>query len=373
MQAMQRLFCWKALASVLLTGVAVGAQVPNSNQNITPSYGPPQENGSSTSGRATPPAPSVLEPGVTVTGKPLHSEPPLPKLPGQEFMNCVNMNGAGGLWSLEDCERKMDLERLTVLRACVEGKSAPGRVIQACTESLTHEILPIYKRSFLYANRAQAYLALGYKQRALADCNAAIKSTYLLPHNEQFLTFASCASAYFTLGYKQRALDNFNAAIKSAPHNAALYYNRGIVFAAQGTFETALQDFDTALGFDAKFVPALRQRAKMYADQGNFAGALADYSEAIRLQPKAADLWRDRGELELGQHQYGSAVEDEAQAIRLDPKLASAYYLRSVALGDSGHRAEAVRDLRTAVALDPSLAAYVTITGKTVALRLPPL
>lgn len=75
----------------------------------------------------------------------------------------------------------------------------------------------------------------------------------------------------------------------------------------------------------------------------------------------------------LGQHEYGSAIEDEARAIKLDPKLASAYCLRSVAFGDSGEGEEAVRDVHTAVGLDPSLAAYVTITGKTVVLKLPPL
>ncbi|HZD76468.1 MAG TPA: hypothetical protein VE218_05650, partial [Acidobacteriaceae bacterium] len=88
---------------------------------------------------------------------------------------------------------------------------------------------------------------------------------------------------------------------------------------------------------------------------------------------KTATLWSDRGQVDLGRHEYGNAVEDEAQAIQLDPKLASAYYLRSVALGDAGKGEEAVTDLRTAIGLDPSLATYVTITGKTVVLRLPPL
>jgi tetratricopeptide (TPR) repeat protein len=146
-----------------------------------------------------------------------------------------------------------------------------------------------------------------------------------------------------------------------------------LVLASQAKCDAALKDFDTALRFDSTFVPALRQRGKIYADRGNFTGALADYSAAIRLQPKAAALWSDRGEVNLSLHRYRSAITDEAQAIQFDPKLASAYYLRSVAFGDLGHRDEAVSDLRAAVALNPSLAAYVTITGKTVVLKLPPL
>ena len=139
-------------------------------------------------------------------------------------------------------------------------------------------------------------------------------------------------------------LDDYNAAIKSAPGNAALYYNRGVVFIAQANYDAALENLETALKLDSRFVSALRQRDKIYAARGNLTGALTDYSEAIRLQPSTAELWSDRGRVLLGQHEYGSAIEDEARAIKLDPKLASAYCLRSVAFGDSG---EAKRQLET--------------------------
>lgn len=383
---MRRLFCWQASA-LLLAATVAAAPVPS--QNAQPADNSPQA--SAKSPAVTEPAPSPLNPGVTITGKPLHSEPPLPKLPPGEFMNCLRpqagmgesqdrLGGGGGtdlpdLMTLQACELQMDWEKDAVLRDCVNlnGKTAPPRIIQACSESLDHDILPLNQRAFLFANRAQAYFALGYKQRALDDYDAAVKSARLLPVNEQFLVLASRANAYFALGDRQRALDDYAAAIKSAPRNAALYYNQGVVLVAQGSYDAALKDFDTALQLDSGFVPALRQRARLYATRGNLSGALADYSEAIRLQPKTARLWSDRGLVDLGQHAYANAVNDEAHAIQLDPKLASAYYLRSVALGDAGKGQQAVTDLRTAIGLDPSLANYVTITGKTVVLKLPPL
>ena len=359
------------------------------SQNVQPRDDSPNASAQPSVGSETAATPSALKPGVTITGKPLHSEPPLPKLPPTEFMSCVGPQAGMGvsqdrlgggsalpdLMTLQACELQMDWEKNAVLRDCVNlnGKTAPPRIIQACSESLDHDILPLNQRSFLLANRAQAYFALGYKQRALDDYNAAVKSARLLPVNEQFLVFASRANAYFAMGDKQRALDDYSAAIKSAPHDAALYYNHGVVLLAQGSYEAALKDFDTALEIDSRFVPALCQRAKLYATRGNLTGALADYSEAIRLQPKTAALWSDRGLVDLGQHAYANAVEDEAHAIQLDPKLASAYYLRGVALGDTGEREKAVADLRTAIGLDPSLASYVTIQGKTVVLKLPPL
>lgn len=383
---MRRLFCWRA-SVLLLAGTMAAAQVRS--RNVQPTDNSPGASAQRSVGSETAATPSALKPGVTITGKPLRSEPPLPKLPPTEFMSCVGPRAGMGesqdrlgggsalpdLMTLQACELQMDWEKNAVLRDCVNvsGRTAPPRIIQACSESLEHDILPLDQRSFLLANRAQAYFALGYRQRALDDFDAAVESARLLPANERFLVFASRANAYFALGDEQRALDDYGAAIKSAPRNAALYYNRGVVFLARASYEAALRDFDTALEIDSRFVPALRQRGRLYATRGNLTGALADYSEAIRLQPTTAKLWSDRGLLDLGQHAYANAVADEAHAIRLDPKLASAYYLRSVALGDSGDRQKAVADLRTAIGLDPSLATYVRIQGKTVVLELPPL
>jgi Tfp pilus assembly protein PilF len=385
----RRLLSWQLSIVLLLAGMAAGAQVPSSPQNSQPPGSPPGADTTSTAAGETAPTPDTLKSGVTISGKKLHAEQPLPKLPPNEFTNCTSSQAGMGmsqaapgggtglpdLMTLEACELQMNWEKNVVLRECVDvdGKTAPPRVVQACTESLDHNILPDYENSFLFANRAQAYFALGYKQRALDDYDAAIKSARFLPANERYVVFASRADAYFALGYKQRALDDYDAAIKSAPHNAALYYNRGVVLASQANYVAASQDLDTALEFDSKFVPALRQRAKIYAVRGNLMGALADYSEAIRLQPKTAALWSDRGYVDLGQHDYSGAVKDEAQAIQLDPKLARAYYLRSVAFDDLGDRVNAVDDLRTAVGIDASLAHYVLIQGKNVTLTLPPL
>jgi len=369
MQAMRRLLCWRFSVLLLLAGMAAGAQVPDSSRNVQPSDSAPKASTESIAASEAKNGPSTLKPGVTVTAKPLYSEPPLPKLPPFEFRQCAPMFG------VEQCEIKMDQEKNIVLGACYDlnGETAPRRVIQACTEALDRNVLEVPQRSFLLVGRADAYFALGDKQRALDDYSAAIKMAHLLPANERFLLFTPRADEYFALGDKQHALDDYDAAIKSAPHNAALYYNRGVVFIAQANYDAALQDFDTALKLDSRFVPALRQRARIYAIRANLTGALADYSAAIRLQPETAALWSDRGRVDLGRHEYASAIADESRAIQLDPKLASAYYLRSVSFGNSGDGAKAVADLRTAVGLNPSLAKYVTIKGKTVVLGLPPL
>jgi tetratricopeptide (TPR) repeat protein len=243
---------------------------------------------------------------------------------------------ASELTLLTSCESRLQSQERALLRACLKpgGGAGPPRVVAACTESLDRDVLRGEARSLVLASRAQAYFADGSLQRARADYSSAIKLT---------------------------------------PRDADLYYNRGLVAAAQSDDAAALRDFATSLEIDSNLVPALLQRARLYAAQGDFSGALADYSRAILLQPNNAAVWSARGQVHLNQHNYEGAVEDEAQAIQFAPNLARAYYLRSVARGDLGDQPNAFSDLRTAIGLDPSLARYVVIKGKTVLLALPPL
>jgi Tfp pilus assembly protein PilF len=349
---MRHLFGWQLTVVLLLGWMTAAAQVPNSNQNTQAPGSPTATNTTSTAAGETSSTPMTLTPGVTVTGKMPDAGRPLPKLPPDEFEKCnrprmglYNPDSAGispsdlsqmgtATWV---CAKKVSEEMQFVVDSCLNrtGSAAPLRIIQACTESLDHK---------------------------------------LLERDQLFFLVGSRAGAYFASGDWQHALEDYDAAIKLAPHYGELYYDRGVVFASRSNDAAALQDFDTAMGFDPKLVvPSLLQRARIYAARNDLSGALADYSKAISLQPKTAALWSGRGYVDLGRRDYNDAVKDEAQAIQLDPKLARAYYLRGVAFGDLGNRANAVDDLRTAVAMDASLARYVLIQGKNVTLTLPPL
>lgn len=313
-----KLPCASQIPVLLLAGVAAAAQVPGS------------------SGRSQPPAsPTTLNPPVTISAKPARGSRPLPKLPPDRFTDCA-ARYSGDLIELTACQQEINWDEDIVLDACLDrgGKEALPRVIQACTESLSNDIVQGRRRRFVFASRA---------------------------------------AAYFASGDRQHALEDYDAAIKVAPDDAELHYDRGVVLASQSRDDAALQDLDAALKIDPKLVPALRQRAKIYGIRGDFSGALADYSAAILLQPKDAALWSARGYAALCRHDYQGALSDEAQAIQLDPKLARAWFLRSVAFVDLGESANAIDDLKAAVGLDSSLARYVTIKGKTVSLALPPL
>jgi tetratricopeptide (TPR) repeat protein len=308
---MRRLLWWQ-LVIFLAAAATANAQVPN------PAPGVPPE-----------------KPEVTVTAP--RDVQDLPQLKSDEFINCMRMIGAGDVDYVQAnlCQHELGAQKRVVVEACVnsDGTTALPRIIQACTESLDHDIYEGNARFFLYADRA---------------------------------------AAYFAAGDKQHALDDYNQALKLAANNSYVYYNRGVFYAAQADGDAALRDFNTSIGINAKFVPVLRQRARIYLSRGNFTDAREDYSKAINLEPKTAALWSERGYISLRLRDYESAVKDEAEAIRLDPKMARAYYLRGAAAAFGGLGDSALNDIKTAVDLDPSLATYIKTQGKTASLGLPP-
>jgi len=311
---------WLMTAFMVLAWTAAGAQVPTPTQNPgqnpaqsgAPSDNAPATSATSPQSSGTPAVPDSLKQGVTISGKPLHGERPLPKLPRDEFMKCYRMyagfqsSGSGSIMDtltpMSLCEEQRQWEEHTVIESCLyplHGET-PLRMVQACTETLGHD---------------------------------------LLASSDQYYVFAARADAYFVYGDPQHAIADYGTAIKLAPHEGKLYYNRAVVYAAQSDANDALRDLDTAIG----------------------------------LQPKNARFWGERGSVCIKARDYQSAIKDETEAIQLAPKLAPAYFLRADALASVGNRTDAVSDLHTAIDLDPSLAHYVVIQGKTVSLQPPPL
>lgn len=189
---MRRLSNCQVAAFLLLAGMTAGAQVPNPPQNGAPSDDPRAASTTLSQSSGTPAAPETPTPGVTITGKPLHGERPLPKLAPDEFTKCYRMNagfpepGSSSIMEfvlpMSMCEHQRQWEENTVIAACLypDRGETPPRMVQACTETLGHELLASDDRYYVSAARAGAYFANGDPQHALADYEAAIK---LDPHD----------------------------------------------------------------------------------------------------------------------------------------------------------------------------------------------
>jgi tetratricopeptide (TPR) repeat protein len=173
-----------------------------------------------------------------------------------------------------------------------------------------------------YAHRASALCALGAPRRALADCDQALR---LRPRFAA--AHAVRGHARFLLGDGEAALADCDEAIWLDRQPRAYLY-RGLIHAAAGKPDRALEDYNQALALDPRLAAAWRARADVYWGKSDVAAALADYDRALALDPRDAGAHLGRGRARAARGDRRPAVADFTAALRLDPRLADAYRAR---------------------------------------------
>src|SRR3984893_2051274 len=101
--------------------------------------------------------------------------------------------------------------------------------------------------------------------------------------------------------------------------NPANFVKLGESFFEKGEYERAISEYDEAVGFDPKYIPAYVSRGSARSAKGNFSLANADYNEAIKLNPSYASAYYNRGRMFFAQKLYDRAIVDYSEAIRIDP------------------------------------------------------
>jgi tetratricopeptide (TPR) repeat protein len=142
--------------------------------------------------------------------------------------------------------------------------------------------------------------------------------------------------AYSDKGDYDRALADCNEAIRLDAKSAAAFNDRGIVYQRKSDLDRAIADFTEAIRLDPKLSDAFNNRGNAYADKNDRDRAIADFDEAVRLDPKDAIAYRNRGltykdNRGLTYKEKGDldhAIADYTAAIRVDPKYGDAYNSR---------------------------------------------
>ncbi len=98
---------------------------------------------------------------------------------------------------------------------------------------------------------------------------------------------------------------------------------------------------------------AYNNRGLVFAKQQKFKSALADYSRAIELNPSIECVFYNRAFSYLNQKLFDSAIKDYSKAIELNPGYTSAYVNRGVAFHRAGNHKLAFQDYNKALLLDP--------------------
>lgn len=168
-----------------------------------------------------------------------------------------------------------------------------------------------------FDRRAQALTGKGELEAALADFEKAIELT---PNYAS--TYTHRARAWLRKGDLDRTMADCDEALKREPSLSVAHYFRGRVWSRKAATGWAIASYTKALTLNPHYVPALNARGNEFYKKGEVAKAEADYSAAIRLDPKfdIVHIHCNRGNARLHLNRIELAKADYEEALRFDDK-----------------------------------------------------
>jgi lipoprotein NlpI len=136
---------------------------------------------------------------------------------------------------------------------------------------------------------------------------------------------------------------------------ARVLTNRGTAYTDKRDYDSAIQDFDQAIGFDPTLAIAFNDRGNTFNEKHAYDRAISDLNEAIRLDPNYVSPYINRGNAFYGKGEYDRAIEDDDEAIKLAPNNATAYSNRGSVYSAKGEYDRAIQDFDRAIRLEPTL------------------
>jgi tetratricopeptide (TPR) repeat protein len=255
--------------------------------------------------------------------------------------------------------KKVDGDRLWVFY--LNGyDSRPGWIDRADVVSLAKAI-DVYSEEIKknptpedYAGRAWLLKETGEYEKAIADCNEALR---LDPNSTA--GFNNRGNAWTAKKEYDKAIADYSAAIRIEPKCAIYWVGRGIALTEKGEFKAALSDFDEALRLDPKHQTAYFGRGKAWHLQNQLDKAIADYGVALSLNPDAAasynrgHAWQEKREFDKAIADFTEAIRTADEVQRVDPHFAVIYYNRGRAFLEKKAYDRAIADFSETIRLSP--------------------
>jgi tetratricopeptide (TPR) repeat protein len=156
--------------------------------------------------------------------------------------------------------------------------------IGGCTASIQSGRWSGKDLGWAYANRCIAYKDQKQYDRAMTDCNQAIR---LDPRNDH--AFNTRGVIYHLTEKYDQAIEQYSRAIQLNPNFLDPHHNRGMSYAAKGDYDTAIADYNAALKINPRDALALFERGVAKQKKGDEAGGRADVDAARQIEPKMGD------------------------------------------------------------------------------------
>ena len=156
---------------------------------------------------------------------------------------------------------------------------------------------------------------------------------------------AAVAMALHAHEQSSSASEWYAAASLRAPSEARYIYLRGVVEAALGRHDTAVELFRRALAIDARYLPTRTRLAEALFRSGNFHDGRVEYARLAHDYPDLALAQYGLGQVAAASGEATEAVRRYLRAVELVPQFGAAHYALALSYRATGDRVLAERHL----------------------------
>jgi dolichyl-phosphate-mannose-protein mannosyltransferase len=141
-----------------------------------------------------------------------------------------------------------------------------------------------------------------------------------------------------------------------ASFTSQLHIGRGEDWAAAGSYDQAVVEYNKAIDINPDSIQALFFRAIAYLRLKKYELAIDDCDKVLSSSPNYAEVYYVRASAYTELEQYNAAIADCNKAIQIRPGFGLAYFARGRALIRSGQKELGYEDIAFFVKIDPSTA-----------------
>ncbi|HSG67579.1 MAG TPA: tetratricopeptide repeat protein, partial [Bacteroidales bacterium] len=190
-----------------------------------------------------------------------------------------------------------------------------------------------------YLYRAIAYSYIDENDKAIEDCNKALRLDYF-----NIDAYLKRGQIYYELKDYDKAIADFEQILDLEPNNSVAVFHRGLTRISTGDTLGAISDFDKVLRENPYNALTYYNRAWLKASTEDYKGALQDYNMVVSINPNNVYAYYGRAYINQVTGKHAEAIQDYTKCIELFPDFAGAYLQRSASRQEMNDYAGALED-----------------------------
>ena len=159
------------------------------------------------------------------------------------------------------------------------------------------------------------------------------------------------AGAYVQTGYWKDSVSLWTHTLACTSENSLAHNHLGLVLAAQGKLEEAIEHYEQALQIKPNYAYAHNNLGNALARQGKLTEAIQHYERALQIKPDYAKAYNNLGNALARQGKLTEAIQHYERALQIKPDDATACNNLAVALIAQGNLDGAVQHFQQALNL----------------------